>query len=121
MDQVKDFLEHHGIKGQKWGIRNKSLKIKTKAISTFESKKKKSLRAKTASLSDEELAKALKRMNMEQQYINLSTKSSAKKSGQSFVKDIGKTAVKTALTAVVTHHVTKGFNKTRVLKIPDKK
>lgn len=30
-DNVKDFLEHHGVKGQKWGIRNTGRTVKRRA------------------------------------------------------------------------------------------
>lgn len=116
MDQVVEFLDHHGVKGQKWGIRNKSRRAKTKVVRRVQGAKKKSLKTQVSALSDDDLSKALKRMNMEQQYISLKNKTSTKRAGQNFVKDVGKTAVKTALVAVATHHVTNAFKKAKIMK-----
>lgn len=108
MDKVQEFLDHHGVKGQKWGVRNKT--------KLFKRVKKGSSIPHPSTLSDEELAKALKRMNMEQQYKSLNAKATTKKAGETFIKDIGKTGVKTAATAVVTYHVTQAFKKAKLMK-----
>lgn len=56
----KNFIEHYGTKGQKWGVR-RSKKQLAKASG-------KSVK----DMSDEDLKKAVTRMNMEQQFTRLS-------------------------------------------------
>lgn len=120
----QEFLEHHGVKGMHWGIRNKSSGSsstagakKRRAMSPFAKVGNKrgssmgSRRAKNhvSTLSDEDLQKALRRLNMEKQYKSLSK--TKDKEAADFVKSIGSTAVKTALTAAATKHVAKALSK----------
>lgn len=57
----EEVVEHHGVKGQKWGIRNRRT---TKAGASAD-------KPKAHELSDEELKKAVGRMQMEKQYNQL--------------------------------------------------
>lgn len=67
----KTYLTHHGIKGQRWGVRrfqndDGTLKPSGKARYNDNGKKKKAV-----DMSDEDLAKSNKRLQSEQQYNQL--------------------------------------------------
>lgn len=89
-EAVQDILEHHGIKGMKWGVR------KSESVA--------SARAKLANMSDDELRKAIDRMRMEQQYSELSQGGPKKKvvDGHAFVKKFFDRLGDVAVGAVVT-------------------
>jgi len=63
-DIGKNFIEHHGIKGQKWGVRRSRRQLARAAGVKGRSAK---------DMTDEELRTAVNRMNMEQQYSRLSS------------------------------------------------
>ena len=58
----EDFLEHYGTKGMKWGVRKSSTKSS-----------KSSPAEKAAKLSDSDLKAKVNRLNMEKQYISLTS------------------------------------------------
>ena len=97
MTDVDEFLEHHGVKGQKWGIRHDPAKP-------------------AHQFSDEELRHAINRMQMERQYNSLTGNTNLKKLGASFVKDhLGK-AVSAVVLLATTELVKSGFKKAKLLK-----
>lgn len=72
-------LQHHGIKGQRWGVRRtpaqlghapKGSKLK-KAANTVKKKLTERKSKSSESMSDEELRNRINRLNMEEQYSNL--------------------------------------------------
>lgn len=72
-------LQHHGIKGQRWGVRRtpaqlghapKGSKLK-KAANTIKKKLTERKSKSSESMSDEELRNRINRLNMEEQYSNL--------------------------------------------------
>lgn len=79
-------------------------------------KASKELKPKAKDFSDDDLRKAVNRMQMEKQYNNLVKEGSKKSASAKFVKGIGTTAVKTALTAVATQQVASALKKTKVVK-----
>lgn len=105
-------LNHHGIKGQKWGVRRTAAQLGHKVESGFrraglslknmnEKRKKNSLSKKTASegskkksvheMSESELREKINRMNLEKQYKSLYKELHPKQvsMGEKFVKSAG--------------------------------
>lgn len=71
-------LYHHGVKGQKWGVRRfedaarESEKIASKAqIFTQETRGSKAIRKNYSNISNEELQKRITRLNLERSYGDL--------------------------------------------------
>ena len=89
---VEDFLEHFGVKGQKWGVR-KDGASRTSAKSTP------TARAKAKRMSDEDLQKAIKRMELEKRYVDLNKQTS--NAGKQYAKGVLDQAGKGAATMVV--------------------
>jgi hypothetical protein len=88
MNDPVEFLEHHGIKGQKWGRR----KARTPRITSQEHKVASDLRKKHVStLTNEELKTLNARSNLEQQHRRLNPNTAAK--GRKYVKAAMGTAV----------------------------
>lgn len=88
MTLVEEFLSHHGVKGMKWGIRKDRRSGNAKGST--------SSHKPAHELSDEELKRAIERMNLEQQYKNLLNPKPPKKDSEAakFVKEMGKNLTK---------------------------
>jgi hypothetical protein len=71
---VTQFLEHHGVKGQKWGIRNKRVSTTAghKKPPSIDARRAAELRQRPlSSLSNQQLRTVNDRMNLEQNYSRL--------------------------------------------------
>lgn len=82
MEQSMDFdevLAHFGVKGMKWGVRKRRNESDRKKTFNKGKEEKKSFR----DLSDEELRAVVNRMNLEQQYVRLSSGSSGRSGSRS--------------------------------------
>ena len=80
MYQYPDYMYHHGVKGMKWGVRKKArsavktLSVKHTKNYSSDYKETRTIRRKSSKkLSNEQLQKLNKRMNLEQEYNRLST------------------------------------------------
>jgi hypothetical protein len=93
-EKVQSFIQHYGVRGQKWGVR----KPREGPGSTGDSGSKKSSSG-GKHLSDEQLKKAIDRMRLEQQYNELSNP--RKKSGGAFAKGLLENSGRLLITAVV--------------------
>ena len=84
---IEDIIEHHGVKGMKWGVRkdrrsSASRRRKTRATPKPPPKKpdraqpssKKYKKSDASKLSDKDLRERVNRMNMEKQYKDLISK-----------------------------------------------
>jgi hypothetical protein len=88
MSFVDEILEHHGTKGMKWGVRRSS-----------SSRAKKTGPLDANKLSDTELKSLINRMQMEQQYKQLSKSGTGRKYAKSLLENAGRTAVGVAASA----------------------
>jgi hypothetical protein len=105
MTIIDNVLEHHGIKGMKWGVRRSSgggsTSTKRRSPTSEDFKKAQAARSKvkrgkTHALTNDELQALNKRMNLEKQFKELSSKTgdkNAAKAGASWVaKFLGSSA-----------------------------
>lgn len=117
--ETLDFLEHYGVKGQKWGV---TTKPRRSGSATSE----KVVKAKAKSLSNEELKKHIDRMRLEQQYSELASpgKNAGKKyatdvlkqSGSKLIGAVVATAATLAVTAAFGAHTAKSQGRQEALK-----
>lgn len=101
-NKVSDFLEHHGIKGQKWGIRNSRIRGRSAKASSRTAYHK-----PASKLSDGEITKRIKRMELEKRYsdLNKPEKSSGKQYTHDILKNSGKAVAGTVVGTVTAHIV----------------
>ena len=106
----ENFIEHFGVRGMKWGIRKKSSKGRKGAKG----------KTKVSDLSDEVLAKKVKRMNMEKQYKDLKKnkrdQSIVRKGAKVTGQILGKSAKK-SLTSFSTKQMTAALEKAAAKKV----
>lgn len=94
-----DALYHHGIKGQRWGVRR--YQNKDGSLTTAGKKRAKTEEESVKNLSDTELRTKLNRLQMEQQYKKLTQEPSKINKGKKFVAAV----LTTAATQVATKYV----------------
>lgn len=85
---VSNNLKHHGIKGQKWGVRR--YQKKDGSLTPAGKKRYNNYESEAKSMSDQELRSQINRMNLERRYVNAS-KSRGSNSGRA-LDAVGKTA-----------------------------
>ena len=114
-------LRHHGIKGQRWGIRRfqnrdgslTSAGKKRRADDSDTDENKQQPQKKTAkTMTDEELREKINRLQLEKQYAALMKETNPPKStkGKDFVIDILKRSGENLLPQVINHYGAKAFN-----------
>lgn len=109
--QNSAILQHHGILGQKWGVRRTESQLARSGKGTASSKKvsaKKIEKSKIKSMSDAELRQKINRIQMERQYSQLSKKDISV--GQKFVSDVFTNAAKQTATNYASKYMTKGVD-----------
>lgn len=127
MEKNEEMLEHHGIKGQKWGVRRYQNEDGTR---TAAGKKREQSRSNESAhddynkahsgksvkdMSDAELRNHLNRLQMEKQYSQLTNSDTSK--GKKFVSDAMKVA--TTVATVSTTALTIYNNYGKIKKIVD--
>ena len=109
--QNSAILQHHGILGQRWGVRRTESKLARGSKGTASSKKvsaKETEKSKIKSMSDAELRQKINRIQMERQYSQLSKKDIS--AGQKFVSDVFTNAAKQTATNYASKYMTKGVD-----------
>lgn len=105
---VEDVLNHFGVKGMHWGVRNDRKK-------SSGSGKRSGTNGPPhpSTLSDDALKKHVARMELEKRYTDLAAgkHSRSKGAGAAFASDLGKNSVKIAAAAVTTHAVNQALKK----------
>ena len=97
-------LEHHGVKGMRWGHRktpvrsSRQTSSSTKTSSNRSSKKTPSKKSRIKSMSDSEIQSRIKRLEMEKRLSTLSNED--RNPGMNFVKNALKDSGKQVLTTV---------------------
>lgn len=88
---LSEFVAHYGIKGMRWGVRKKSSSSTSERTRYSKSPKK---------LSDEELAKRIKRMETEKRYnqLNRPDTNKGKEIAAEILQSVGSRVAKTVLT-----------------------
>lgn len=106
-DLAGEFLEHYGVKGMHWGVRNPRNRSRGSGKKGAGTNNKKL----PSTLSDEELKKAVARMELEKRYSDLASgkSSKSKDSGSAFVSDLAKNSIKIASGAATTFLVQKAL------------
>lgn len=103
-----DFLAHYGVKGMKWGVRRKRKSTRHKS--------EKQARKAARKMSDQELREKLNRLNMEQQYVRLTTTKkgpSTISKGKSFVTSVVVSAARKSAKSYVSTEITKQLESVR--------
>lgn len=112
-----DFLEHHGVKGMRWGVRSPESRRRLGGSGSSRRMKKRSekssARRKSKSLSNEQLKEAISRMELEKKYVDLSkgTSGAGKRYTSDLLSNSGKTAVGAVVGGVTGHYVKKALTK----------
>lgn len=99
-----EFLDHHGVRGMKWGVRKR--RNESKRSRTFGSKGKKPVDP-LKDMSDKDLREILNRLQMEQQFKNLSTPK--RSAGAEFAKSVALSVVRTQVSNAANAGIAKGI------------
>lgn len=115
----EDAIEHYGRPGMKWGIRRTKKQLASADKAAGSKGGKKNIKKQAKKMSDEDLKKAVNRMNLEKRYVDLSTNRNAKtktrmQRGKSEMAKIAKKSARKAVQAqadlAVANAVDKGLN-----------
>lgn len=93
-DTIESFLAHYGVKGMKWGVRRYN-----------SGGRRQPLKTKARNMNDEELKKAVERLRLEKEYIQITKQVEKSSAGKAFVdkhgSQIASVAIGAATSAVV--------------------
>lgn len=122
---VNDILEHHGVKGMKWGVRKdgsqgsgfrltrkgrlKSAPAPSEDKARVNEALSKVKSGNTSALSNKELQAVVTRMNLEQQFSRLTSRPSTKGKGAKFVSEVLGNVAKQQATKMINDRVNKAI------------
>lgn len=108
-----DYIAHHGVKGQRWGILRYQNKDGT--YTDAGKKRRQGIRDEVENMSDEELKKRIDRAVNEEKYItvmqSIVTKTTKPKYFRNIIKDIGGNTLKNIGGQLSVYLVGQGINK----------
>lgn len=101
---IEEYLTHYGKKGMHWGIHTEKDFFRTGSKNGSKSAHKTQYQKSSKRLSDDELNRRIKRMELEKRYTELKapTKSAGKKYAHDLLQNTGRTIVGTVVGSVVT-------------------
>lgn len=123
----EDYIEHYGVKGQRWGFRKATTrggtppsKRKRKADEGEDKKEAEAPKKKSAKdLTDAELREAINRVQLEKQYNQLTTPQKAESVVSSVLKTAGKQVATQVITQVGTAYLSKAVGVNLNKALPD--
>ena len=100
-----NILEHYGVKGMRWGIRRTDKQLRLASEGGLEKKKlgkKTRYKGNVRHISDEELARRIKRLEMEKRYSDLNSRdvSVGEAAAVEVLTTVGKDTAKSTLTGL---------------------
>lgn len=125
-----DVIEHHGVKGMRWGVRNRRGQGVRKATKPAEPKKSgdsnRSSDGKLTStpqrrMTDKELQAAVNRLNLERQYRQLTNETKKKSKGREFAESIAMNVARTQIQNTANALIGKELEKRLKIKVPKNK
>lgn len=110
-DPVSDHLAHYGVKGMRWGVRRK--RGSNGRVGGSKPSGKTTFQKQPHRLSDAELQRRIKRMELEKKYreLNAPTKSKGRKFAGEVVENSGKTIVGTVVGTTASFAVGRALKK----------
>lgn len=102
----EESLSHYGTKGMRWGKRKDKINVNSERKS--ENKRRAEARAKTKSMTDDELKTAIARLKLEKEYkeLNAHQISAGQKMVGKILTDVGTQAAKGALSSAISSATT---------------
>lgn len=94
-EEFNAFLEHHGVKGQKWGVRRNRNRVKT----SRKTASKTTFQKPPSRLTDAQLNSRIKRMELEKRYKELNKNDVTE--GKKFTSDVLKSSGKQVATTII--------------------
>lgn len=111
-EQIDDILAHYGVKGMRWGQR-KARKSRAKSKAKESDTEKTKYQKAPSRLSDAELSRRIKRLDMEKRYneLNAVPKSEGKQMATRILKNVGEGTATKVLNQVAYYGVKKAVEK----------